>query len=498
MAVMRLLGAATAIIGARRRMCRLHMLAAAAFVMVAPLGVCAKNAIVCPMSRAVYQRNGDNLARIPVAGTCNNGFERIEARAVPRAGYKGTATDWKTVALSPGTRYSNELTVAGGWYDVEVRMIKGGAVAASLRVERVGVGEIFITCGQSNAANGGSPRQSPTDDRVNAFNLKKKKWQLARDPQPYASLGGGSPWPDFGSLLARRTETPVAVIAVGVGGTKVSQWLPGAVGTRYARIAKAIKALRPYGGFRAILWHQGESDSLAGTKAQTYALRLNALISRSRADAGFEVPWGVALASWSSRGSNASGQAEVIAGQRAVIAGTPGTFKGAETDSFHVRGWSSSGSHFNDLGLRDHGRQWVEAVWRAVLADDRDRDGLPDLWSWMHFGHADGTAAGQSRAADDADGDGVCNLAEYRALTDPRNPGDALWLSVVAKPDGGMHVAWPSVPGCTYRLGWTDALDERPWSGESPALSAYESDMTYDDDAEPGASMRFYRVTVEH
>jgi hypothetical protein len=56
-------------------------------------------------------------------------------------------------------------------------------------------------------------------------------------------------------------------------------------------------------------------------------------------------------------------------------------------------------------------------------------DGIPDNWRVHYFGHPDARASDLSRATDDPDGDGLNNLAEYQAGTDPLNPdtdGDGL------------------------------------------------------------------------
>ncbi len=50
---------------------------------------------------------------------------------------------------------------------------------------------------------------------------------------------------------------------------------------------------------------------------------------------------------------------------------------------------------------------------------DCDTDGIPNWWMWQYFGHSMGQAYDNSRAGDDADGDGYTNLQEYDSGTDP-------------------------------------------------------------------------------
>ncbi|MBN1910328.1 MAG: PEP-CTERM sorting domain-containing protein [Pirellulales bacterium] len=306
---------------------------------------------------AVFQRDASDVAQVPIAGVFDGSASGIEVRAVPMEGYYGTATDWVEIATWPGSTFSGTLTVPAGWYQLEARAMLLGAEVASDTLDSVGVGEVFITAGQSNSANYGEPAQMPSDSRVSAWN--GTSWQFAVDPQPLATGTAGSPWPDFGSILVEHQQVPVGVIAVGVGSTTVQQWLPGT--SNYNKINSALAAAGP-NGVRAILWHQGESDGYASTSATTYASRLNSIIAQSRVDAGYDVPWGVALASWLGSTTPAQ-QAEIIAGQQAVIAGDPLVFQGASTDTFHEIGLvKNDGPHFNDAGLREHGQQWSDAV----------------------------------------------------------------------------------------------------------------------------------------
>ena len=315
-----------------------------------------------PTGRTVLQRGAANTADVTVAGTYGGAPTRIEARAVPRAGFSGTATGWQIIDAAPsGGTFSSSLTgVGGGWYDVEVKAFDGAAELAAAATERVGVGEVFVMAGQSNSANYGSPTQSADDDRVSmATNYAATAWQHADDPQPLATGSGGSPWPQLGDLIAAEHDVPVGLVSVGVGGTRVDQWVPG---TSYYndRLKAVIQALGA-DGFRAVLWHQGESDSLAATSSATYAARLESIIAQSRIDAGFAVPWGVALASYHPN-SSAANEAQVFAGQQLVIAADPLVFEGALTDDFHTNGWLSDSVHFDQTGLDTHAARWLAQI----------------------------------------------------------------------------------------------------------------------------------------
>jgi hypothetical protein len=64
----------------------------------------------------------------------------------------------------------------------------------------------------------------------------------------------------------------------------------------------------------------------------------------------------------------------------------------------------------------------------TVSCVDSDNDGVPDSWMSQYFGHAAGQAGDYSRAQDDADGDGMTNLQEFLAGTDPLDPQSCLRL----------------------------------------------------------------------
>ncbi len=84
--------------------------------------------------------------------------------------------------------------------------------------------------------------------------------------------------------------------------------------------------------------------------------------------------------------------------------------------------------------------------------DDLDCDGIADSWMQQYFGHPFGQASDNSRATDDADGDGQNNLAEFLAGTDPTNSASAFRIIEVRPDDADILIAWTAVGGKWYVL----------------------------------------------
>ncbi len=314
-----------------------------------------------PSERAIFQRGEEHRAKAPLLCLCAGEVDRVEARVLDCRS-RATVLEWTVVPRAKEKdSFRAALDLAGGWYRLEVRALRHGEVVGSAAVSRVGVGEVLLTCGQSNSANHGQPPQKAGDDRVSSCDFATGRWRHADDPQPGASGEGGSPWPALGDLLAEEYQVPVGFFCVGVGGTPVVYWTAQAH-EGAERIKAALQRVAPR-GVRSVLWHQGESDSIAGTSADDYAKMLKSVILQSRKEAGFDVPWGVALASYHPAvTATAEYMAGIIAGQRKVIAETPGVFKGPETDTYSKRGFLCDSVHFNEKGLAAHAQGWLEAL----------------------------------------------------------------------------------------------------------------------------------------
>lgn len=351
-----------------------------------------------PQDYQVFQRRNLAIGAIQVRGTANVPADRAEVRVAGSREAGSLIALWSDVKLD---RVTHEFNVslnepAGGFYQVEVRLLRHGKQVANLLVPHVGVGEVFVIAGQSNSTNYGEVRQTTQTGIVVAFD--GTAWQIANDPQPGVQDHStkGSFIPAFGDALYRKYHVPIGVAAVGHGSTSVRQWLPAGDpvlvmptmtkfittnaagdlvcdGTLFDGVMQRIHQLGPQ-GFRALLWHQGESDS---NQAPAHSISpdefhdmMVRLIQASRASAGWSVPWITAVATYHTPQDQSSPEFE--AAQRRLW--TEGlALEGPNTDTLgpEYRQNGGKGVHFSDAGLKAHGALWAEAVERYIDSTEK-------------------------------------------------------------------------------------------------------------------------------
>jgi subtilisin family serine protease len=124
---------------------------------------------------------------------------------------------------------------------------------------------------------------------------------------------------------------------------------------------------------------------------------------------------------------------------------------------------------------------------------DTDANGLPDWWELQYFGHLTGTDPNA-----DLDHDGMSNLAEWIAGTNPTNAASCLRLTLLAASNPSAVVLnWPSVTGKTYRLERATNLLTGFNSTVRTNIAATAPTNTLTDTAILPGNARFYRVGVE-
>ncbi len=345
-----------------------------------------------PLEYQVVQRLSPGAGTLRITGELteevSGELPKADSTIEARFSNESDETSWRRVSgsvLGRAVKGTVEAP-AGGWWRLEVRVSLAGKMVASGSVDRVGVGEVFVIAGQSNSANHGEEKQRTQTGRVAAFD--GKTWRIADDPQPGASGSGGSFIPPFADAVVEQQNVPVGIISCGIGATSVREWLPeGAsfpnpptIESRVERLADGswasrggafntfvsrMKLLGP-NGFRAVLWHQGESDANQKDPSRTlsgelYREYLESVIRESRRAIGWDAPWFVAQASYHVPGDE--GSDEIRAAQ--VSLWRDGVaHEGPDSDALKgtLRERNGQGVHFSGPGLREHGAKWAEKI----------------------------------------------------------------------------------------------------------------------------------------
>ncbi|RYU95329.1 T9SS type A sorting domain-containing protein [Emticicia agri] len=351
-----------------------------------------------PTNRAVFQRNNDNLGFINIIGNYSQPVDKIEARLIPVADGLGTPMDWISIQENPkGGYFSGRMPGFGGWYKMEVRAVKSGTIIQTITVDKVGIGEVFVALGQSNASGlplselPGNMVLSATDDRVNAVNFSNSP---VLDPLPenlnFVHLeaevniapAGNTAWcyGELGDRLARRLNVPIMFFNAGELSVSVGNWRESAEGKPTTNIfGQVLPKLLPYTnlrntlqyygallGVRSLLWLQGETDNfpnLFGLKAADYASNLQTVIDITRAQFSGNLSWAVARTSVTYLHPS---NPEIIEGQNIVI-GRAGNnvFPGPFTDDLQPN--RPDFVHFNNAGPGNMGLSMLAEAWDKSL-----------------------------------------------------------------------------------------------------------------------------------
>jgi hypothetical protein len=96
------------------------------------------------------------------------------------------------------------------------------------------------------------------------------------------------------------------------------------------------------------------------------------------------------------------------------------------------------------FGAADRGRIERVDLQVSISFTNTGGDGIPDAWRQQYFGSITNTT--NSCAACDPDGDGMSNMAEFKAGTNPNDPQSRFaFIDVRLDPMGGIAVRWSSV-----------------------------------------------------
>ncbi|NDU96936.1 sialate O-acetylesterase [Spirosoma terrae] len=338
--------------------------------------------VTSPVPRIVYQRNQLDVANIVVTGQAPSNATSVEARFVPMAVGQGEITAWLSLSFLPSsTTYRGTITVKKGYYRLDVRAKTGSTILAETKVNRVGVGEVFIIAGQSNAYGGFERVPNSQEDRVSCLDFRQTMIDEYLLPFRFSNVSYGSNigpsqpphlWGVLGDRLVRRLNAPVMFLGAALGGTSSAEWQQSAAGNLgntlnssvYRRLGLTLMHYASRTGVRAVLWHQGESD--LSTSTETYFNNIQYVINKSRQQTGFnQLAWMVSRASYILGNTSPP----VIAAQNQLIAQVPNVFAGPATDSIVGSANRPDNIHLYGEGLYRFINTWEQCLNTAFFAN---------------------------------------------------------------------------------------------------------------------------------
>lgn len=214
-----------------------------------------------------------------------------------RARFNGGA--WATIATSVDGAFSGVLAgQVQGQGTLEIQTSTDGVNwSGSCQRLNVGIGDIFVVAGQSNAVGYGT-LQSYSHATLKAGLFKNSYvWANLTDPTDDVSgqvdaisldvTPSGSIWPLLATSFLTDEGVPCAFIPCAKASTSVQDWLPTIDhqdrATLYGSMVYRALAV---GGVKAVLWWQGEQNVTLATSEADYLTSLQALGDAIDADLG--------------------------------------------------------------------------------------------------------------------------------------------------------------------------------------------------------------------
>jgi len=333
---------------------------------VLAVAVCAEAFdIAYPKPYTLFQRDSASEGAINVRGTFPEAQrpEKIEAR------FNGGA--WRVLdARIAAKDFAGSMKAPVGQGLLEVRGLGGGGSALAAKVACVGIGDLFVIAGQSNADGRGNElaKLDPGNPYV-GVKFRKGVWSEGSDPATNDGDKSGSPWPIVLNRLIPDQNVPMGFIAAAVGSTVVKQWRRGdgkSTGSLYARMREMIKVATDGSmKFRAVIYYQGENDithyntlSVLGDYT-AYKENLMAMVSDFWEE--FKAP--VLVGQITNLGGDRQKNDHIRQVQQEVWKEHPHALPGAVTYDIHP----TDGVHYRDTAnMGAFARRWSAAVLSGV------------------------------------------------------------------------------------------------------------------------------------
>ncbi len=248
----------------------------------------------------ILQRDDDGYARFVYEGVVPDTYIRWDDEVIPILAdapvFVRVVLEDENLILIPWTRcerkgadWSVSLTVPeGGLYRFEATIFyQGGGARVDIFhiVYHVGVGDIYVTAGQSNMA--GYASDSAHDPATLGVHVLTNRgiWSIASHPlhngvdsifgQPETACGV-SPALSFARRLKEKLGIPIGILPAAVGGSGLDNWIAEKDGKCFIGMEKRIRCAG--GRFKGYLWMQGCYDANIPACAATYYERFQTML----------------------------------------------------------------------------------------------------------------------------------------------------------------------------------------------------------------------------
>ena len=239
-----------------------------------------------PSQFQIFQRSG-------VTGTINISGTLYGAVGTIEASWKGAA--YADIATNVTGAFTGSLTGQGQGQGALVVRLKGTTVSTTINY--VGIGDVFIVAGQSNASGRGT-----TSTQVSSHATLKSsiygndyQWKMLRNRvddivaqidavSKDSSVPLGSVWIPIGTAYMTDLSIPCAFVPCAMGGTSITAWQPGVDHEDRTTLYGSMIYRAKLTGAKAVLWWQGEQDVVGGMAESTYNTYLDTLADAINTD----------------------------------------------------------------------------------------------------------------------------------------------------------------------------------------------------------------------
>lgn len=230
-----------------------------------------------PFDNVVVQKHQDGNARLVVKGAVVNDTNVTELFVdyFGNSGLNGS----ESISVSENGTFYSIILLPKGLYQISVRDI-GDALFDN--VSNVGVGDVIVIAGQSNAVGSSAGGNLRANENVsytlwNSDSIGTSTYTHWKN-YTFAPLTRYERWSQPAYAASSRENMPVLIMNIARGGSSISEWT-NSTNSVYSLGKKRIEYFT--GGtmdVKAVYWMQGENEVIQNRTEDYYYVRLNSLV----------------------------------------------------------------------------------------------------------------------------------------------------------------------------------------------------------------------------